>query len=54
MIAVGAYRKGSDPRIDQAIDVWPQLVRFLQQDMYDPVSWETSVRELGALVARLH
>ncbi len=54
MITVGAYRKGSDPRIDQAIEFWPQIVRFLQQDMYDPVSWDTSVRELAALVSHLH
>lgn len=52
MIAVGAYRRGSDPRIDQSIEFWPQVVRFLQQDMYDPVSWESSVRDLAALASR--
>ena len=54
MIAMGAYRPGYEPRIDQSIEFWPQVVRFLQQDMYDPVSWDTSVRELAALVSRVH
>jgi flagellum-specific ATP synthase len=52
MIAVGAYRKGSDPRIDQAIDSWPQLVKFLQQDMYQPVSRDAGLRALAELVAQ--
>ncbi len=31
MIAMGAYRQGSNPDIDRAIDLHPALTRFLQQ-----------------------
>jgi type III secretion protein N (ATPase) len=32
LIALGAYSKGSDPRLDQAIAASPELERFLRQD----------------------
>lgn len=32
LIALGAYSKGSDPRLDQAIAALPELERFLRQD----------------------
>ncbi len=50
LISVGAYRKGSDPRIDQAIEYWPRINEFLRQDMYEPVSLERSYEELRVLV----
>jgi len=49
LIAVGAYRRGSDPRIDLAIDYWPRILEFLRQDMYQPVSLATSYQELVTL-----
>ncbi len=33
LIAIGAYQKGSDPRIDAAIALWPAMQKFLQQDL---------------------
>ena len=51
LISVGAYRKGSDPRIDHAIEYWPRINDFLRQDMYEPVSLERSYQELRALLA---
>ena len=32
LITIGAYAKGSDPRVDEAIQHWPSILRFLQQD----------------------
>lgn len=50
LIAIGAYQKGSDPRIDEAIAQWPRLQRFLQQDMQEKVPYETSLQALQQLV----
>jgi flagellum-specific ATP synthase len=49
LITVGAYRRGSDPRVDLAIDQWPRILEFLKQDMYEPVSLARSYQELVAL-----
>ena len=51
LITVGAYRRGSDPRVDLAIDQWPRILEFLKQDMYEPVSIARSYQELVALIA---
>ncbi len=50
LIAVGAYRRGADPRVDLAVDAWPKIVEFLRQDMYEPVGFERSQADLLALV----
>ncbi len=52
LISVGAYRRGSDPRVDLAVDQWPKMLEFLRQDMYDPVSVENSLVALRQLVTQ--
>jgi len=52
LISVGAYRRGSDPRTDLAIDQWPKMLDFLRQDMYEPVGIERSYAELKQLVTQ--
>lgn len=49
LIAIGAYQRGSDPRIDAAIAQWPHVTRFLQQAIPERVSMSDSVAQLGAL-----
>jgi flagellum-specific ATP synthase len=49
LIKVGAYRRGSDPRIDLAIDYWPRILEFLKRDMYEPVGFARSYQDLVAL-----
>jgi flagellum-specific ATP synthase len=46
LIAIGAYQKGSDPRIDAALAAWPHLQRFLQQDMHERVDYAASLAQL--------
>jgi flagellum-specific ATP synthase len=46
LIAIGAYQKGSDPRVDAAIGLAPQMQKFLQQDVQERVDYHSS---LGAL-----
>jgi flagellum-specific ATP synthase len=52
LITVGAYRRGSDPRVDLAVEQWPKILEFLRQDMYDPVGIERSTADLRNLVAQ--
>jgi flagellum-specific ATP synthase len=49
LVAIGAYQRGTDPRIDGAMALWPQLQQFLQQGMHESVSLPASVAELTAL-----
>ncbi len=48
LINVGAYAKGGDPRVDEAIKFHPRLVNFLQQDMRQPVNMIDSIDSLTA------
>ncbi len=50
LIAIGAYQKGSDPRVDTAIGLWPQMQRFLQQDLKERVDYRSSVAALQTLM----
>ncbi len=52
LIAVGAYKRGSDPRVDAALEAWPRIVEFLSQDMFDRVSFADSARALGDLLGK--
>jgi flagellum-specific ATP synthase len=51
LISVGAYRPGSDPRIDQAIAKNPAILEFLQQDMNEAVDMSRSLSELSQLLS---
>jgi flagellum-specific ATP synthase len=50
LITIGAYAKGSDPRVDEAIHYWPGIIKFLQQDANASVSFADSVAALQALL----
>jgi flagellum-specific ATP synthase len=49
LITIGAYAKGSDPRVDEAIQHWPQIQKFLQQDGNESISFAQSFAALQAL-----
>lgn len=51
LISVGAYQKGSDARIDEAIDYHPRLMEFLQQDMNQSVLFSQSLGDLKQLIS---
>ena len=46
LVSVGAYAKGSDPMLDKAITLWPQLEAFLQQGIFERADWEDSIQAL--------
>jgi flagellum-specific ATP synthase len=49
LITIGAYAKGSDPRVDEAIQYWPVMQKFLQQDGNEAISLAKSVEALQAM-----
>jgi flagellum-specific ATP synthase len=50
LISVGAYSSGSDPLLDRAITLYPQLEAFLQQGMFERADYEDSAVKLGLLL----
>lgn len=50
LISVGAYVRGSDPRIDEAIEYWPRLLRFLQQDRNEQMDLKSCLSGLAELL----
>jgi flagellum-specific ATP synthase len=50
LINLGAYVRGSDPRVDAAIHLWPQMQQFLQQDMQQRVDFAASLTALTTLM----
>jgi flagellum-specific ATP synthase len=51
LIAVGAYQRGSDPRVDNAVTLWPRMQKFLQQDIHERVDFAASLTALQSLLA---
>ncbi|HLR30708.1 MAG TPA: FliI/YscN family ATPase [Paenalcaligenes sp.] len=52
LITVGAYVPGQDPATDTAIQRYPQLQQYLQQDMYEAVDYARAIAELNHIFAR--
>ncbi|MBI2996112.1 MAG: FliI/YscN family ATPase [Candidatus Melainabacteria bacterium] len=46
LVAIGAYEKGSDPRIDKAILLKPVIDSFLQQGIYETSGFEETIKLL--------
>ena len=52
LINIGAYAKGSNPRVDLAIKMYPAIQKFLRQDIEENISLAQTVEMLQTLVAR--
>lgn len=46
LISVGAYARGSNPQIDEAIRLQPALTQFLSQKPHESVAMEQSLRDM--------
>jgi len=46
LIDVGMYKPGTNPKLDTAIEMMPQINAFLQQRTSDIVSMDTTVNTL--------
>jgi flagellum-specific ATP synthase len=51
LIRIGAYQKGSDPLLDRALVILPELNRFLEQGANEEVSLPDTVNRLLALAS---
>lgn len=49
LINIGAYVRGSDPDVDQAIVLRPQLDTFLRQDTHDPCDLASTLALMSAI-----
>ncbi|WP_214000055.1 flagellar protein export ATPase FliI [Arsukibacterium sp.] len=50
LIAIGAYVRGSDPLLDQAIGLMPKIKTFLQQGMQEIVPYDDSLTALSQVM----
>ena len=49
LVNIGAYKAGSNPSIDHALAKIDAVNEFLQQDVYEKISFEESIQRLEAL-----
>lgn len=50
LISVGAYSRGSDPLIDEAIAMFPALQQLMRQGMNEAVNWQQSQQRLQQVI----
>lgn len=50
LISIGAYRAGSNPDVDQAIDRFPHLRKFVSQGMDESVKFDVACNELNQVL----
>jgi flagellum-specific ATP synthase len=50
LITIGAYQRGSDARLDEAVTVWPKMVKFLQQAYDESEGFDSSLDQLNVLL----
>ncbi|MDD3148888.1 MAG: FliI/YscN family ATPase [Candidatus Riflebacteria bacterium] len=51
-ISLGAYKAGSDPRIDEAIKKHPLIEAYIKQGINEAVSFSDSIAELSKIVSQ--
>jgi flagellum-specific ATP synthase len=49
LISIGAYKRGSSKKVDDAIDYHPRVMEYLRQETYDDVSATQSVEQLSRI-----
>jgi flagellum-specific ATP synthase len=52
LISIGAYQRGTDARIDNAVTLWPRMQKFLQQGIQERVDFGASLTALNACLAQ--
>ena len=50
LILMGGYVQGQDPDLDQAMQLWPSIMEFLQQEDEEECDFPKSVEQLKSLV----
>ena len=47
---MGGYVQGQDPDLDQALALWPQILKFLHQDENEVCDFDASHDQLAKLL----
>ena len=50
LIRLGAYRRGADPAVDEAIRLYPQIEKFLTQNKDDSANIDESFSLLAGIL----
>ena len=50
LVLMGGYVQGQDPDLDQALALWPEILKFLHQDENEVCDFETSHYQLSKLL----
>lgn len=50
LITIGAYSKGNDPQLDEAITLYPRMEHFLKQDFLDKEIYSACRNQLESLI----
>ena len=53
MIRLGAYRRGSDPQVDEAIRYYPALEEFMKQEKNSPATLEEGYEGLSSILGMI-
>ena len=53
LIAIGAYKKGTDPKLDEAVDKYPAINDFLMQGTGEAFSYEDTVMQMKEIITNL-
>jgi flagellar biosynthesis/type III secretory pathway ATPase len=49
LINIGAYKRGTNPEIDQAVMLYPDIIRFLRQGIQETTDFEDTISLLTML-----
>jgi flagellum-specific ATP synthase len=52
LISVGAYQKGSNPRIDRAIALIDTINKFLRQEVDEAINFAETIQDLKSIVSQ--
>ncbi len=50
LIQIGAYQEGSNPKLDEAMRIYPLMLQYLKQNMNDKSDLESSVKALQSVL----
>ena len=50
LIQIGAYKRGSNPQVDRAIQLHPKIINFLKQGIEDNCHRETAINQVESLL----
>lgn len=51
LVRIGAYSRGADPEVDEAVALWPKLEAFLTQDVNEATPPDEAFAQLAAILA---